>query len=179
MEDVKYQLFSTPILRVLCFLLDSSDIEYSDTEITTKVEGVKRAAIHQALTRLSRMGVVKRTHRGRRCYNILNFENVWLTYLKIATNVMTITPLIDQLKEHASSITLFGSRADGSNRHDSDFDLMVVSNNPRETYRIAGDSEQGDRLQLIVKTPEEMLSLESNEPVLTKRIRKGILLWEK
>lgn len=179
MEDIKFQLFSTPILRVLDFLLQHSEMELSDAEITDQIKGVKRAAVHQALTRLDNMDVLRRTHRDRRCYNALNITNPWLIYFKITSNILTLMPLVNQLKDVTSSIVLFGSRADGTNRSDSDFDVVIISADPGSVNRIAKECEFSEKLQLIIKTPMEMLELESNEPVLAAKIRKGIILWEK
>lgn len=179
MEDIKYQLFSTPILRVLDFLMEYSDLEPSDGEITAQIKGVRRAAVHQALTRLAHLGIVRRMRRGRRCFNALDFGHAWLTPLKAAGNLLALSPLVDALKECSSRIVLFGSRADGTNRHDSDFDLAVVSNERDSVHRIVAASELADRIQLIVKTPAEMLDFESHEPVFAANIRKGIVLWER
>lgn len=179
MEDLKFQLFSTPILKVLDFFLQHSEMELNDTEITEKIKGVKRAAVHQALTRLNNMGVLRRTHRNRRCYNALNIDNPWLIHFKITSNILTIMPLIDKLKDAASSIVLFGSRADGTNRSDSDFDIAITSGNSESVNRLARECDLPEKLQLIIKSPSEMLDLESNEPLLAANIRKGIILWEK
>lgn len=179
MEDVKNQLFSTPLLRVLDFLLQNSDLELNDSEIAGKITGAKRAAVHQSLVRLERMGIIKRSRRGRRCFNSVVFEQVWLTQFKITSNILVLMPLVEEIKKHSSKIVLFGSCAGGTNRHDSDIDLLVVNSEPEIIRRAVADFGLSDEIQLISKTPVEMLELESNEPVFVKQIREGVVLWEK
>jgi predicted nucleotidyltransferase len=178
METLKNQLFSTPLLRVFEFLLERPDLELCDAEIIAQVGGAKRAAVHLALTRLGRMGIVKRTQRERRCYNTLELRNAWIPFFKIASDILSIAPLVEHLKQHVSRIVLFGSRAEGTSRHDSDYDLAIVSQEPDAVRRVADDFELAERLQLIVKTPQEMLELDAREPALATRIRKGVVLWE-
>ena len=179
METIKNIIFSTPLLRVLCFILQNSSIEISDTEIIKKVEGAKRAAIHQALTRLNELKIIYRTRKGRRCYNKINPDNAWLTPFKITINLLEISPLIDQMKTTSIKIILFGSRADGTNRDGSDFDLLIITNDSSAILQKIRKSPLAEHLQPIIKSPSEMLSLEKDEPILFKEIQKGVVLWEK
>ena len=179
MDDLKNSIFSTPLLKVLSFLFDYPDKELSDQEIVKGIKGVKRSAVHQSLVRLANLGAVKRVSRGRSCFSTLDHNNVWIGYLKVAGNVMEISPLVNALKDRSSKIVLFGSRASGTNRGDSDFDLAVVSNDPASIRSIVAGSDLGDRVQLVVKTPLEMLGLESAEQVFASEIRKGVVLWER
>jgi len=82
--------------------------------------------------------------------------------------------------EHQSArLLLFGSRAQGTNRAESDFDLLVVTSQAEEVRRTVIHSALEEKIQLLVKSPEEMLDLAIKEPVLTEEIRKGIILWQK
>lgn len=178
MENLKKLVFSTPLLRTLDFLLHQKD-EVSDIEITKQILGVKRAAVHQALTRLSHMGIIDRIRRGRRCYNILHQSNPWFLPLKITSNLLEIQPLVEELKAHVTRLVLFGSRAQGTNDAGSDFDLFVIATDKPAIVRIIDNSDLADRIQLIVKTEAEMLDLEESEPVFARQIRGGVVLWEK
>ena len=179
MDDLKKQLFSTPLLRVLDLLLQHPGVELSDQQVAGAIEGVGRSAVHLALVRLARLGVTTRTHRDRRCYDALNPGHPWLHHLKIAGNLMALEPLVALLKPHASKVVLFGSRADATSRVDSDYDVAVVTNEPGTVRRIANESEFGGTLQLVIKTPAEMLDLDSREPVFASNIRKGVIVWER
>ena len=179
MDGIKKAIFNTPLLRVLDILMQYPNVELSDSEITAKVEGVRRSAVHQSLVRLAGMGVLKRTHRGRRCFNALDPGHAWLHHLKLAGDILELAPLVEQLKGHSSRVVLFGSRAEGTARYDSDFDVVVVTSEPETVNRIAAGSDLSGRLQLVAKTPSEMLDLDSREPVFAANIRKGVVLWER
>lgn len=179
MEYIKNVIFSTPLLRVLDFLLEKSGLELSDLEITNEIKGAKRAAVHQALIRLNEMGITRRVRTGKRCYNSIDYQNAWITPFKIASNILTISPLVDEIKEISTKIILFGSRATGDNRSDSDFDLLVIAGDPNSILKKIGGAPNADRVQLIIKSPEEMLAIEKNNVVLSDEIRKGVTLWER
>lgn len=178
MEDIKYQILSTPILRVLDYLLQNLGREISDGEVTKNVSGVKRAAIHQALTKLNKLGILERRHSGRKCFSALNTTQSWLLPFKIASNLLILAPLVEEMKSVAIKIVLFGSRANGTNRQDSDFDLFVVTMEPDKVRQIANVSHISGQLQILTKTPEEMLEFEAKEPILSKKINEGVVLWE-
>lgn len=177
MEHIKDHIFKTPLLRVLDYLLHQSE-PLTDAQVVAGVSGVKRAAVHQALVQLAEMGIVERTRDGRRCLSRVVSGKSWLLYLKIASNLIALDPLVERLKPHASRIVLFGSRADGSDGAESDFDLLVVAIHPRVIVREADEAALSERLQLLIKTPEEMLDFDEREPVLASEIRKGVVLWE-
>ncbi|MBI5528394.1 MAG: nucleotidyltransferase domain-containing protein [Deltaproteobacteria bacterium] len=172
-------MFNTPLLRVLDVLIGNPETELSDSEIVSSVESVARSAVHQSLVRLARLGVVRRTNRGRRCYNILDGGHAWIRPLKVAVNLMDLAPLVETMRPHSAKIVLFGSRADGTDRSASDYDLLVVSNEPDAVRRIVVKGDLDGRLQLIVKTPSEMLDFASREPVFAETLRKGVVLWER
>jgi predicted nucleotidyltransferase len=178
-DDVESTFFGTPLLGVLNVLLRHTGIELSDSEVAEKVRGAGRSAVHQALQHLARMGVVRRTNRGRRCFNVLDNGHAWIQPLKVTLSIMDLAPLVEFLKEHATKIVLFGSRADGTYRADSDYDVLVVSSDPEAVHRLAAKMDFGGRLQLLVRTPSEMLDFSSNDPVLAANIRKGAVLWER
>lgn len=179
MDDVKSQIISTPLLRVLDVLLQNQTRELSDAEVAGKLSGVRRAAAHLALMRLHRMKVIRRTRMGRRCASIIDPAHAWLVPFKVALNMLAIEPLVERLRPTASKVVLFGSRANGANREESDFDLLVIASDASAVLRAVEASDVAARIQPIVKTPEEMLELESKEPVLARKIHEGVTLWER
>lgn len=179
MEDVKNKLFTTPLMKVLELILENSDRELSDQDVAKEVLGVKRAAVHDSLVKLNNMGITTRTRRGMRCYNFLGTDRAWIHPLKAAINMMALEPLVSAIKDVSGKIILFGSRADGTNRSGSDFDLLVIAPDAEGVIAIASKSPLSDSLSLIIKTPGEMLDLESSELWLSEKIRKGVTLWER
>lgn len=179
MESFINQLFSTPSQLTLEYLLQNPDLELTDAQITNEISGARRAAIHQALVRLAGQGIIHRQYRGRRCVNRLTQDLPWIAPLKIVSNILHLEPFLVRIKNVATKVTLFGSRATGSNRHDSDYDVLVVSMFPEAVVQAASAVSLAATLQLLIKSPEELLDFDVCEPVLADNIRKGVVLWEK
>lgn len=179
MEDVKSHIISTPLLRVLDVLLRNPGVALADSEIAGRVVGVRRSAVHLALTTLHRLGIVQRSRAGRRCVNSVDPSHAWLAPFKIALNLLALGPLVEGLKPCSSRIVLFGSTASGTNREESDVDLLIVSSDAGSVLRAIDASGLAERVQAIIKTPAEMLEFDAKEPVLLQEIRKGVTLWER
>jgi len=177
-NDLLHILFATPILKVLNFLLQNPESELNDTEIAERVEGTRKSAVNLALRKLGDLGIVSRTHRGRMVFNKL-VDSALTRELKKTSNLMAVQTLIDELAPFCATITLFGSRATGEHRSESDFDLLFVTNDENRVRKVARKSMLAEKLQLIIKSPEQMLSFDDEEKVLSKEIRKGIKIWQR
>lgn len=179
MESTKSLVFSSPFQVVLEYLLQNPDLELSDSELTAEISGAKRAAVHQSLLKLDRHQIIRRNRQGRKCLNQLNQGLPWIAPLKIVSNILDLDPFVTRIKDIATKVVLFGSRATGDNHHDSDYDILIVSTQHEEVTNASMQSAVSEKLQLIVKTPEEFLDFDNREPVLAGHIRKGIILWER
>lgn len=179
MEELKNLVFSTPLQLTLDYMLQNADLEMNDTQLTTEISGARRAAIHQSLLTLNQYGIIDRRNEGRRCINKLNPNLPWITPLKIVSNILNLEPFVSKIRDVSSKIVLFGSRGSGSNRHDSDYDILIISNAHEEITHASMKDALSEKLQLLIKTPEELLDFDVHEPVLAENIRKGIVLWEK
>lgn len=176
-KGLKKVLFSTPILKVLDFLLLNPDQEFSDTDISRAKVGAKRSSINAALRTLAGTGLVERTKRGSISINRLVQTISIVPHLKIISNLLEIEPFVEKCKAHSYKIILFESRADGMHGHDSDFDILFVANEPENIRNKIRTTALP--LQIIIKSPEEMMRLHEAEPSLSDAISKGIVLWEK
>lgn len=177
-KSLNTALFSTPLLCVLDFLLQHPDEELNDTEIAGQIDTVKKSAVNNALRELAEHGVIERHSRGKMMFNRL-VDSPLTTQFKILSSLLLLQPLIDELKSLCTKIVLFGSRADGSYHSASDFDLLAVSKNGTQILRGVRKSELSDKLQIIVKSPEDMLTCERDEPLLFDQMSKGIVLWQR
>lgn len=175
---ISQALFSNPILKVLNFLLSNSEQELIDAEIAARVESVKKSAVNVALRSLAESGITFRNKRGRIAFNRLK-ETPLVLHLKIISNLILLQPLIDEINSKSSKIILFGSRANGTNNSKSDFDLFVISKESRVVQKAVRSSDLSEIIQLIIKSPEQMLTFENEETVLYEQIKKGILLWQR
>jgi predicted nucleotidyltransferase len=177
-NTLKLQFFSTPLLKVWDYLLQHPEEELSDTEISARVSGVKKSAVNLALRRLAHFGLVRRTDRGRTIFNKL-MESALTTRFRTVSNLLDIQPLLDELIPLSIKIVFFGSRADGSNNSKSDYDLLVVTSKRDDVHKIIRRSELSETLQVVIKTPEQMLTFDQDEPVFSKQVKEGIAVWEK
>jgi len=177
-SQLKSKLFSTPMLKVFDFLLQHPDVELNDTEIDERIADVKKSAVNLALRSLSDLGIVERTNRGRMVFNKL-IESPLTSHFRVASNLMQIKPLVDELIPLSIKIVLFGSMAAGANTSKSDYDLLIVTTQPDDVRKVARKYELSERLQLIVKSPEQMLTLEQDEPVFFRQVKEGIELWQR
>jgi len=175
---LKDMLFSTPLLKVLDFLLQHPEITLIDTEIAGRLETGRKSAVNLALRRLAHLGIIRRTHRGRMVFNSL-IESALTSQLKVTSNLLAIQDLVGKLSPLSAKIVLFGSRADGTHTSESDFDMLAVTTDEGAARKIVQKHPLADKIQLLVKAPEQILTLEKDEPVLSEQIRKGIVLWER
>lgn len=168
-------LISNPVWMVLNFLLQNPDLELNDAEISKRIKGVQKSAVNLSLNRLSKCDLVTRRSLGRMKLNKLSDSKI-VESLKILSNHIYIQPIVDKIKPACFKIILFGSRANGTHTADSDFDLFVVTNNPDG---IVTSLKSHKKIQIVFKTPLQMLSIEKDDPALYREVRKGVILWEK
>jgi len=83
------------------------------------------------------------------------------------------------LQPFTEKAVLFGSSADGTNTEDSDIDLLVVSNQKADINNVFNKFKSEHKIQLILKSPQEYISLEKKEPIFFAEIEKGTPLWQK
>lgn len=94
--------------------------------------------------------------------------------------VRRIVQVIDPEK-----VILFGSRARGDTRPDSDFDLMVIKESNEPRYRRSAPlytalADLPVEVEIMVYTPEEVRQWEAvEEAFATTAIREGRVLYER
>lgn len=171
-------LFNTPLWKVLDHLLQNPELELRDTEISLFLKTARKSAINVALRRLAEQGFITRRLLGRQAFNKLN-DSPLITHLKVISNIIAVKDLTDKLKPRCTRIILFGSRARGTHTSESDFDIFVVTSEREKVNKLIRTSMLEEKIQLVSKTPEEMLTFDEDEPALKEEMEKGIVLWEK
>src|SRR3972149_2700707 len=118
-------------------------------------------------------------------------EEVIISDPKLDTRVVTpeiIAYIVEKITREISpkQIILFGSRARGSARENSDLDLFVIQDSKMSNREIRRLIERllrgrGFGVDLIVRTPQEVESnLSDNNPFYTRHIfREGRILYER
>lgn len=171
--------FATPEQRVLRLLLSEPTTAFTPRVISSKLKGVRGLGgtdgISQILIDLQSMGLVDfvDNHRAVRIQD----DNTSVKILKTFAAICDLESLRKLLEPISSKGILFGSRATGQARSDSDYDLFVVSESCEEVKKVGTRHPLAKNVELVVSTPEGYLEIERREPGLYQKIVQGIVLW--
>lgn len=168
--------YTTCQQRVLYFLLVHPDQKYYDREISRLIKA-GRASTNYALHNLMEAGLVKREKRGRMFFYYVTPEDPIIKQLKIAQNLIDISPLVEKLKPISLKIILYGSSATGNNHAGSDVDLFVLTRDTQKVKDIIYKSPFKERLQHVISTPQDLVKLKKKNPVFYKELSGGIILY--
>lgn len=175
---VRKILYNTPTWLVFSHILQHPETPVKGSLLVKALPTLSKTSIYDAIHDLDTKGilvVIEETSTYE-----LNQSLAWVRSMMVTDSLMTIQPLADCLSRFSSRIILFGSRACGDYTSDSDYDLLVVSGSSDIRHVVAKTTlVDPERIQLILKTPEEWLDLHETNPELYASIKKGILLWER
>lgn len=172
------RFFSTNYQKLLAYLADHPSGEYTEKE-TKEATGVSKSGVNFALRELAEDGLVILQKRGKMSFYSVSLENPLIRQIKVLINLIKINPLISDLKDISDKIVLFGSSATGTNIEESDIDLFVLTNNPKEALAKVRDFEFAEKLQLVAYKPIDYIALRKKDPLFYDEVSRGLLLWEK
>ena len=165
-------------IRILTAMADDPEREFYQREIA-KLAGISTGATSQTLRKLSETGLVTLRKSGRMMFYRYNLHNPVAKQLKILLNVDAVDGMIQELRDYAERIILFGSYATGTNVKTSDIDLFILTGNGKKATEII--SAYGDKLgrkaSPIVVNANELRKLRSEDTALYERVNRGIILW--
>jgi predicted nucleotidyltransferase len=171
--------FSSPEQKVMRLLLGEPTTAFTPRVISSKLKGVRglggAEGIQRVLNDLQQLGLVDfvDNHRAVR----LQDDNTTVKIMKTFAAICDIETLRKLIEPVSSKGVLFGSRATGRSRSDSDYDLFVVSDQPDEVKKVAARHPLGKLLELIVWTPEQYNEIETSDVTLAQKLTLGIVLW--
>src|SRR5262249_50067218 len=148
--------FATPEQRMMRLFLSEPTTTFTQRVISSKLKGVRGLGGAEGITRilndLQSLGLVDfvDNHRGVRIHD----DNTSIKILKTFSAICDLESLKKLLEPISSKGVLFGSRACGRARSDSDYDLFVVSDTPEEVKKIGSRHPLGKSVELVVWTPE-------------------------
>jgi len=174
---MNWLFFTTSQQKILAFLGENAGKEFQEKEISKETD-VKKSAVNLALHPLVKFSLINRRKIGRSSLYSADVNNNLIREIKIILSILDLNPLVEKLKSESIKIVLFGSLATGMNKSNSDIDLFILTNNPKNVRKIINESALAERIQLIAKTPVEMLKINKNKPLLFQEIEKGRVLWE-
>jgi DNA-binding transcriptional ArsR family regulator len=176
-------IIATNSQKVLSLLAKFSDQEFYERQVARRL-GISYGSANQALNELYKAGAVLRRREGKMYFYSINSANVAITDFKKIVNLMLIEPLVERLKKLSNRVVLYGSCALGTDNSKSDLDLFIVSNNKDDVSEVIRDYKfskgfEGIQIQIVIKTPVELLEGGDSERDFLEEVDRGIVLWEK
>lgn len=176
-NTIRKILYNSPYWEVFRYIMGHPEMTIRGAQLVKALPHLSKSAIYNAIQQLEKIDALMREDNGGGY--VLKRNNMWVQLLMIADRTVILQPLINAISDSAFRIVFFGSQANGDYTSDSDFDLFVVSDQEEIVRRKISKSELKEKIQLILKTPEEWLDMHKTDPELYESIQKGIVLWER
>lgn len=171
--------FATPEQKVLRLILTQSTTTFTLRTISSHLKGIRGLGGAEGITRilneLDQLGFLEWLDNQRSVR--LNNDHPNIRRLKTLSAICDLEGLQKQLEPISSRGILYGSRASGESRSDSDYDLFVVSDTPEEVKKTAARHPLGKALEVVAWTPEAFESIEKDDPGFAKMISVGVQMW--
>jgi predicted nucleotidyltransferase len=171
--------FATPAQKVLRLLLSESTTVFPMRALSSKLKGVRGLGgadgISKLLKELHEIGLVDFVDNDRAVR--LRDDVACTKIMKTMGALCDLESLRELLEPVSSKGVLFGSRACGRARSDSDYDLFLVTETPEEAEKIAASHPLGKVIELVAWTPERFEQIGADDPALERKLENGIVLW--
>ena len=125
-------------VTILKYLIELNS-EVHTREIVRKT-GLSLGYVSRILNQLSKEKLILLNKKGRMKFYRIDTKNPLIKQLKVMLNISLIMPFLEDLKEYARRIILFGSAARGENLPYSDIDLFMIKNLPMIFFRMRKNS---------------------------------------
>jgi len=172
-------IFNTPEQKVLRLLLLESTTTFNSRTISSKLKGVRglggAEGIMEVLAQFKELGLVNFLDNDRSVR--LRDDSSFVMRMKTMVALCELEGLKKDLQPLSERGILFGSRATGNARSDSDYDVFIVTKNPEDVKRIAHGHPLGKLLEIIVMDPSQYEKLQSTDGKLAEKLDKGVVLW--
>jgi len=180
--DIHNYISSTNQLKVLSFLAKFSDQEFHEREIARRT-GISYGSANRVLNGLLADGILARRQTGRMLFYSFNSGDPIAKIYKIFVSVSMLRPLINNLRDLASEIVLYGSCAQGEDTSASDMDLFVVSAEREKVLGIIEEHKftkgfEGIRIEAVILSALDLLRSEKTDKEFLSLVREGIVLWD-
>jgi predicted nucleotidyltransferase len=177
MNDINYTVATWSIIDTLGKDPDGS----FHTRKVAEEAGVSVGTASMILRTLESSHLVEVEEKGNMKFYRINLMNPVAREFKILYNVRKLYPFVEELKEHAERIVLFGSCAEGIDGWDSDVDLFILTQNPRTVKEVLSTFQKRlhRHLSPIIVNAEGLARLRRHDSPLFSSIIRGKVLWPK
>lgn len=171
--------FSSPAQKVIRLLLAEPTTVFTPRAISSKLKGVRGLGglegILAVLNELQVLGLVDfvDNHRSVR----LRDEHSFAHLLKVFVSICDLGGFIKSLEPVSQKGILFGSRAAGKARTDSNYNVLVIAENTDEVLQISQKHPLGKLLETIVWTSEKYADIEKDDLGFSEKLKQGWVLW--
>ena len=175
---VKNLLYKRNPMLVLSYLSKSDGPTYG-RKISQEI-GINQGSVSIILRDFKDSGLVKSKNVGKTILYYANKHDPIMKAFRLFENLLELTCLVNQIKQYAREIILFGSCAKGEDDNNSDIDLFVVADNDNhQTIRDAIAGYEIDRpINSVLVDTLEAMDLEETDKGFLDETYKGIRLWE-
>lgn len=171
--------FVTPEQKLLRFLMTEPTTAFTPRVLSSKLKGVRGLGgvegISKILKSLQELGLVIYLNNNREV--CLQNDHPAIQLMKTFCAISDLEGLKQMIEPMSTKGVLFGSRASGKSRSDSNYNLLVVSETPEEIKKVTSRHPLGKKLEPMVLTPDEFNSTSGKSKELSKQFDDGIHLW--
>jgi len=171
--------FVTPEQKLIRFLLTEPTTVFTPRVLSSKLKGVRGLGGIDGITRilkdLSEVGMINYLNNNQAV--CLHNDNTYIQALKALSALCDLEGIKELLEPISSTGILFGSRANGRARSDSNYDIFIVSQTPEEVRKVVTRHPLGKRIELTVSGPDDYTRMDRRDPGLAQRLSEGVVMW--
>ncbi|MCJ7824047.1 MAG: nucleotidyltransferase domain-containing protein [Anaerolineales bacterium] len=171
------KLLGTSHARVYRHLAKNLGVSFMEAEIVSGT-GVSRSAVNLAVRDLAKRGFIDCEKRGRTRFYSADPSDLVVRQFKVWEKTLILQPVVDQLRPLARRVVLFGSAAEGLDTAESDLDLFIVAPNRKSVRAALMQTVEGQRIQAVIVSEQELAVLKSEDPTFFARVQQGLILLQ-
>lgn len=170
--------YSRNTQKILAFLCDYAHDSFYSNQIAEKVN-LSKGGVSQTLRLLAKEHLLTLEKKGKMIFYQVDASSAVIKQFNVFRTIKLIDPLIRKLQLITDKVILFGSCAQGTNIKESDVDVLVVSRQVADVNTLFMKFKHKQKIQFILKLPQEYVVLEKKESVFFAEIEEGIVLWQR
>lgn len=171
--------FVTPEQKLMRFLLTEPTTTFTPRVLSSKLKGVRGLGGVDGITRiladLNSVGLVHFVNNNQAV--CLHNDNTYVAAMKALSALCDLEGIKELLEPISTAGILFGSRATGRARSDSNYDIYIVTQTPEEVRKVVTRHPLGRKIELTVTDPDEYTRIDKRDPSLAQKLSEGVMMW--